>query len=89
MSHSRGTAILKALLFIPACLAAFAVSIGRPAPVPAAELRVVGVLGNTAGTGQPAVPYAFYTGIAIDAHERLWLAGGRTSPGGSTTRAIG
>ena len=42
---------------------------------PAEELRVVGVLGNTAGMGQPAVPYAFYTGLAVDSHERLWLAG--------------
>ncbi|MEI8195506.1 MAG: hypothetical protein WCI73_06325, partial [Phycisphaerae bacterium] len=37
-------------------------------------LKVVGVLGNTGGMGQP-VPYAYYTGIAADGRGRLYLAG--------------
>ncbi len=40
-----------------------------------AELEVVGVLGNTSGMSDRPVPYAFYTGIALDARGRLYLAG--------------
>ncbi len=42
----------------------------QPAP-----LKVVGVLGNSAGLRDLPVPYAFYTGIALDTKGRLYLAG--------------
>jgi hypothetical protein len=54
--------LLCLLLAIAAC--------AQPAP-----LKVVGVLGNTAGMRDLPVPYAFYTGIALDARGRLYLAG--------------
>ena len=41
----------------------------------AADLRVVGVLGNTGGLTDRPVPYAFYSGLAVDGHGRLYLAG--------------
>jgi hypothetical protein len=40
-----------------------------------APLRVVGVLGNTSGLSALPFPYAYYTGIAADAHARLYFAG--------------
>ena len=40
-----------------------------------AVLEVVGVLGNTSGLSHRPVPYAFYTGIGLDARERIYLAG--------------
>ena len=61
-SRMKRTVWLVLLLLLSACPAA-------------ADFRVVGVLGNTAGMGRPAIPYAFYTGIAVDSHGRLWLAG--------------
>lgn len=45
------------------------------AAVGAAELTVVGVLGNSAGLEGPPLPYAYYTGIAADGQGRLYLAG--------------
>jgi len=38
-------------------------------------LQVVGVLGNTSGMSDMPVPYAFYTGLGMDAQGRLYLAG--------------
>ncbi|HUT01551.1 MAG TPA: hypothetical protein VM031_03790, partial [Phycisphaerae bacterium] len=43
----------------------------------AAELKVVGVLGNSAGLSARPVPYAFYTGLALDAAGRLYMAGAK------------
>jgi len=40
-----------------------------------AALRTVGVLGNTAGMSDRPTPYAFYTGIGLDAHGRIYLVG--------------
>jgi hypothetical protein len=42
---------------------------------PAQPLRVVGVLGNSAGMSPRPVPYAYYSGIAVDAQGRIYLAG--------------
>src|SRR6185437_16716640 len=36
----------------------------------AAELRTVGVLGNTAGMSDRPVPYAYYAGIGVDTRGR-------------------
>jgi hypothetical protein len=41
------------------------------------RLQVVGVLGNSSGMSDCPIPYAFYSGIASDAHGRLYLAGAR------------
>ena len=38
-------------------------------------LKVVGVLGNTSGMSARPVPYAYYSGIGLDARGRLYLAG--------------
>lgn len=41
----------------------------------AAELKVVGVLANTAGMSDAPVPYAYYEGVAVDAQGHVYLAG--------------
>lgn len=54
-------------------LFALAVSAG----LQAAELKVVGVLGNSSGLSDRPFPYAFYTGITADEGGRLYFAGSR------------
>jgi hypothetical protein len=51
--------------------------LGTAVPAAAAEnpLRVVGVLGNTSGMSDRPLPYAFYSGIAVDGRGRLFLGG--------------
>lgn len=61
------------LIFCAGILSLF-ISVTAFAASPAA-LKVVGVLGNTSGLSDRPVPYAFYTGIALDARGRLYLAG--------------
>ena len=64
-----GNKLRRRVLILLACLAA---------AVPAAAenpLRVVGVLGNTSGMSDRPLPYAFYSGIAVDGRGRLYLGG--------------
>jgi hypothetical protein len=62
----HATRLLLSLLALTLVLLAHT----QPAP-----LTVVGVLGNTAGMSDHPLPYAFYTGIGLDARGRLYLAG--------------
>ncbi len=64
------TGLCRQLLILLTCLMA-------AVPLAAAErpLRVVGVLGNTSGTSDRPLPYAFYKGIALDGRGRLFLSG--------------
>ena len=39
------------------------------------ELKVVGVLANTAGMDNQPIPYAFYSGVAVDTQGRVYLCG--------------
>ena len=60
---------------------------------PPAELRVVGVLGNTSGMDGPPIPYAFYTGVAVDKQCRVYLCGAPgvvpvANPDGSTCAIV-
>ena len=69
MMPSTRTAFLLALWLL----------LGLGGPAIAEPLQVVGVLGNTSGLSDMPVPYAFYTGIAVDARGRLYLAGPRAT----------
>jgi len=67
--HPRSR-LRRSVLILLACL-------GTAVPAAAAEnpLRVVGVLGNTSGMSDRPLPYAFYSGIAVDGRGRLFLGG--------------
>ncbi|MFZ2656539.1 MAG: hypothetical protein WAX69_16520, partial [Victivallales bacterium] len=45
------------------------------APDPVAGMRAVGVLGNSSGLSDRPVPFAMYTGVAVDGKGRVYLAG--------------
>ncbi len=51
------------------------------------HMKAVGVLGNSSGLSEKPVPFAMYTGIAIDPKKRVYLAG--AAQGIVVTDAIG
>ncbi len=44
---------------------------------PPVRMKAVGVLGNSSGLSDAPVPFAMYTGVAVDARKRVYLAGAR------------
>ena len=73
MNTNNVIALRRLFALLCCCCVAWAASAAELPRV--APLKTVGVLGNSAGMSNTPVPYAFYTGIGLDARGRLYLAG--------------